>query len=150
MVSACHIAVVSLCLANEATAVARGIVLTQHSSHACGTVGCIRLGIDNFSLTEQLHHKCSYIYQAPACDHAMSGVPSFHRRSVGCILAELLRRKPLFPGKNYLDQLNLIVSTLGKPSDEELGFVTQDNARAYISKMPATEVRLCVNGVPWP
>ncbi len=66
-------------------------------------------------------------------------------RSVGCILAELLRRKPLFPGKNYLDQLNLIVNTLGKPSEPELGFVTQDNAHAYISKMPPTLVRLLSN-----
>lgn len=79
-------------------------------------------------------------YRAPelllSCDHYSAAIDVW---SVGCILAELLRRKPLFPGKNYLDQLNLIVSTLGKPSDEELGFVTQDNARAYISKMPATE-----------
>ena len=29
----------------------------------------------------------------------------------------------------------------GKPSDTELGFVTQQNARAYISKMPPTAVR---------
>ena len=29
-------------------------------------------------------------------------------RSVGCIFAELLGRKPLFPGKDYVHQLNLI------------------------------------------
>lgn len=28
--------------------------------------------------------------------------------SVGCIFAELLGRKPLFPGKDYVHQLNLI------------------------------------------
>jgi serine/threonine protein kinase len=28
--------------------------------------------------------------------------------SVGCIFAELLGRKPLFPGKDYIHQLNLI------------------------------------------
>jgi mitogen-activated protein kinase 1/3/mitogen-activated protein kinase 6 len=27
---------------------------------------------------------------------------------VGCILAELLGRRPLFPGKDYVHQLNLI------------------------------------------
>lgn len=31
---------------------------------------------------------------------------------VGCILAELLQRKPLFPGKDYIDQLKLIIRTL--------------------------------------
>lgn len=78
-------------------------------------------------------------------------LPTSVCRSVGCILAELLRRKPLFPGKNYLDQLNQIVNTLGKPSESELGFVTQDNARAYISKMPPTLVRLLSNspGIVW-
>ncbi len=28
--------------------------------------------------------------------------------SVGCILAEMLCNKPLFPGKNYLDQISKI------------------------------------------
>lgn len=32
--------------------------------------------------------------------------------AVGCILAELLQRKPLFPGKDYIDQLKLIIRTL--------------------------------------
>ena len=51
----------------------------------------------------------------PALQHqCMVPIPAStqRRRSVGCILAELLKRKPLFPGKNYLDQLNLIVNTL--------------------------------------
>lgn len=29
--------------------------------------------------------------------------------SVGCILAEMLSNKPIFPGKHYLDQLNHIL-----------------------------------------
>lgn len=41
-------------------------------------------------------------------------------RSVGCILAELLQRKPLFPGKDYIDQLKLIIKLLGTPSDDEV------------------------------
>jgi len=28
--------------------------------------------------------------------------------AVGCILAELIRRKPLFPGSDYMDQLKMI------------------------------------------
>merc|ERR1719158_1527483 len=38
--------------------------------------------------------------------------------SVGCIFAELLGRKPLFPGKDYVHQLNLITRVLGSPSEE--------------------------------
>ncbi|PIC40079.1 hypothetical protein B9Z55_011553 [Caenorhabditis nigoni] len=40
--------------------------------------------------------------------------------SVGCILAEMLNNRPLFPGKYYLDQLNLILAVVGSPSNEDL------------------------------
>lgn len=33
--------------------------------------------------------------------------------SVGCILAEMLSNKPIFPGKHYLDQLNHILGETG-------------------------------------
>jgi len=35
--------------------------------------------------------------------------------SVGCILAELLGRRPLFPGKNFVHQLQLIFDVIGAP-----------------------------------
>ncbi|ABN67680.2 predicted protein, partial [Scheffersomyces stipitis CBS 6054] len=35
--------------------------------------------------------------------------------AVGCILAELYGRKPLFPGKNQMDQIHCIVRVLGTP-----------------------------------
>ena len=34
--------------------------------------------------------------------------------SVGCIFAELMGRKTLFPGKDYVHQLNLIMRVLGR------------------------------------
>jgi len=37
--------------------------------------------------------------------------------SVGCILAELLLRKPLFPGRNEIDQLELIFKLCGTPTE---------------------------------
>ena len=36
--------------------------------------------------------------------------------SVGCIFAEMLGRKPLFPGKNFVHQLSLIFDVIGSPS----------------------------------
>ncbi|KAJ7877555.1 mitogen activated protein kinase, partial [Mycena olivaceomarginata] len=33
--------------------------------------------------------------------------------SVGCILAELFLRQPLFPGKHYIEQLHMILAVLG-------------------------------------
>jgi len=59
--------------------------------------------------------------------------------SVGCILAELLGRKPLFPGSDYLKQLELIFQTLGKPSAAELQFVTNPKAYNYITNMTVSK-----------
>ena len=68
-------------------------------------------------------------------------------RSVGCILAELLGRRPLFPGKDYVDQLKLIVRTLGAPSDDDLSFISSSKARAYIRSLPHAEVSVVLFGV---
>ena len=38
--------------------------------------------------------------------------------SVGCIFAEFLTRKPLFPGKSEVDQLNRIFKDLGMPNEK--------------------------------
>ena len=38
-------------------------------------------------------------------------------RSTGCIMAELIGRTPLFPGKNYQHQLELITDVVGKPTE---------------------------------
>merc|ERR1712232_897639 len=39
--------------------------------------------------------------------------------SVGCILAELIGRKPLFKGTDHLDQVAQIIKTLGTPSEAD-------------------------------
>jgi len=56
--------------------------------------------------------------------------------SVGCIFAELLGRKPLFPGKDYVHQLNLITKVIGSPAEEDLEFITSEKARRYIRSLP--------------
>eukprot|EP01018_Ginkgo_biloba_P008431 Gb_29783 [translate_table: standard] len=56
--------------------------------------------------------------------------------SVGCVLAELLGRKPIFPGKDYINQLRLIISIIGNPDEDDLDFIPSDNARNYIKSLP--------------
>ena len=49
--------------------------------------------------------------------------------SVGCILAELLLGKPLFPGQSEFEQIDKIVSVLGTPNDDTWpGFKKLPNA----------------------
>ncbi|OQV12800.1 Mitogen-activated protein kinase 3 [Hypsibius exemplaris] len=57
--------------------------------------------------------------------------------SVGCILAEMLSNRPLFPRKHYLDQLNHILNTLGSPSQSDLNCIFNDKARAYLDSLPS-------------
>jgi serine/threonine protein kinase len=55
--------------------------------------------------------------------------------SVGCILAELHGRKPLFPGDDYIKQMNLIFKVLGTPSKEDMKFITNEKALEYIKSL---------------
>jgi serine/threonine protein kinase len=55
--------------------------------------------------------------------------------SLGCIYAELLGVKPLFPGDDYLHQLKLIVGVLGSPTEEDMGFIKSSRARAFMAKL---------------
>jgi serine/threonine protein kinase len=52
--------------------------------------------------------------------------------SVGCIFAELHGRKPLFPGDDYIKQMNLIFQTLGTPQGEDLLAISNERALEYI------------------
>ncbi|KAI3453751.1 hypothetical protein Pfo_010414 [Paulownia fortunei] len=56
--------------------------------------------------------------------------------SVGCILAEIMTREPLFPGKDYVHQLRLITELIGTPDEASLKFLRSDNARRYVKQLP--------------
>lgn len=58
--------------------------------------------------------------------------PEIDMWAVGCIFGELLGGTVVFPGKNYLEQLRMIVRFVGTPSEEDLVFVGNDRARTYI------------------
>ncbi|XP_061345333.1 mitogen-activated protein kinase 19-like isoform X2 [Gastrolobium bilobum] len=55
--------------------------------------------------------------------------------SIGCIFAEVLTGKPLFPGKSVVHQLDLITDLLGTPSPETITGVRNDKARKYLMEM---------------
>jgi serine/threonine protein kinase len=62
--------------------------------------------------------------------------------AVGCIHAELLGGRPLFPGTDYLDQLARIIAVLGTPSAEDAAYVKSPRARAFLDKHAGKPVRL--------
>lgn len=56
--------------------------------------------------------------------------------SIGCIFAELLGRKPLFPGEDYMNQLKIIADVLGTPTTDELHFVSSERAKRFMNTLP--------------
>ena len=55
--------------------------------------------------------------------------------SVGCIFAELLGRKPLFPGKNFVHQLTLIFDVIGSPKPAEVSHIKSKQARKFLDSV---------------
>ena len=56
--------------------------------------------------------------------------------AVGCIFAEMLGRKALLPGRDYLHQLRLIIEILGTPSEEDLACITNQQAVQFLRQLP--------------
>jgi len=52
--------------------------------------------------------------------------------AVGCILAEMLLRRELFPGRSVRQQIKLVVLSLGTPPSSMLDEVGCEKTRAYI------------------
>ena len=59
--------------------------------------------------------------------------------SIGCILGELMARCPLFRGENYLDQIKKINDILGSPTEEDMSFILDPQARKFITDLPKTK-----------
>jgi len=57
--------------------------------------------------------------------------------SVGCIVAELFSRKPIFKGSDPLNQLEQVVRLIGPPSQEDLEAVMNEGALQYLEALPA-------------
>lgn len=76
-------------------------------------------------------------YRAPElCGSFFSKyTPAIDIWSIGCIFAEILTGKPLFPGKNVVHQLDLITDLFGTPPIEAISRVRNEKARRYLSSM---------------
>ena len=79
-------------------------------------------------------------YRAPELMLSLSEYTySLDMWSVGCICAELLGRRQLFPGKDYLEQLNLILSVVGTPTEEVLSNIGSVRVKSYLAQLPRRE-----------
>ncbi|XP_045819435.1 mitogen-activated protein kinase 7-like [Trifolium pratense] len=93
--------------------------------------------VDGESMTEYVVTRW---YRAPelllGCDNYGTSIDVW---SVGCIFAEILGRKPIFPGKDFLDQIKLIVNVLGSQYESDLQFINNPKAKGFIKSLPYTK-----------
>ena len=105
---------------------------------------CIKLADYGLSRPFAEHDMTEYVmtrwYRAPEVmlDTSHYG-PSVDLWGVGCVLAELLGRKALFPGKDYMDLLAHMTRVLGSPSEESLTFISNERAKDYLRRLPRAD-----------
>jgi len=94
---------------------------------------------DNLNLTEYVVTRW---YRAP---EVMCSAKQYDEKvdvwSVGCIFAELLKRKPIFPGGNHIEQLKIIFAILGTPESKSLGWIKSPEAKHWVERMKPSRGR---------
>jgi mitogen-activated protein kinase 15 len=61
--------------------------------------------------------------------------------SMGCILAELLLGKPVFPGTSTLNQLDRVMEVTGRPSPEDIEAINSPLAQTMLESLPPSKAR---------
>jgi len=59
--------------------------------------------------------------------------------SAGCIFAEMLEGKPLFPGRDHVNQFSIITELLGTPPDDIIQTIGSENTRKFVDSLPKRE-----------
>ncbi|KAH7927833.1 Pkinase-domain-containing protein [Leucogyrophana mollusca] len=90
---------------------------------------------------ERVGHLTEYVatrwYRAPEIMLAFRGYDTaIDVWSIGCIFAELLQGRPMFKGRDYVDQLNKILEVLGTPEESVIHRIGSDKAQAYVRSLP--------------
>eukprot|EP00397_Hematodinium_sp_SG-2012_P033960 GEMP01036365.1.p1 GENE.GEMP01036365.1~~GEMP01036365.1.p1 ORF type:complete len:371 (+),score=56.26 GEMP01036365.1:6-1118(+) len=86
---------------------------------------------------------CTRWYRAPEVILSASNYTcSLDMWSAGCVLGELIKRRPLFPGTDHLNQIHIIVERLGPPSEEDRNWIGQgkdsDEALGFLDSVTET------------
>ncbi|KAF1323557.1 Cmgc/mapk protein kinase, partial [Globisporangium splendens] len=89
------------------------------------------------ALAPMTEHAVTRWYRAPELMLQPDGFydESVDMWSVGCILAEILGRKALFPGKNFLHQLSLIFDVIGTPPPESTTRIKSAQAQRFLKSL---------------
>ena len=111
------------------------ILLNKHCDLKICDLGLGR-GYDN---EEEL--KTQYVvtrwYRAPeVIQNASEYTKAIDIWSIGCIFAELQGRTALYPGEDYLDQIQRVISVLGTPTYDDQSYICNEQALMFIKSLP--------------
>ena len=83
-------------------------------------------------------HVVTRWYRSPELMLSADGhyTPAIDMWSVGCILAELLGRGPIFAGGDFTETLRMQIDILGTRPDEELAFIKSQQALDFLAGLP--------------
>lgn len=88
-----------------------------------------------FRLAHMTEYICTRWYRAPEILCCWTEYDSaIDVWSIGCIFAEMLTRKPLFPGSNTKHQLELVLQQLGAPKQHEISAIRNVKCRQFIQQ----------------
>lgn len=67
---------------------------------------------------------------------------------ISCIIGELINRKPLFPGKDYVNQVELILSLRGFQDRSDLGFEVNAETLSFLERKNRFPGRSLSSAIP--
>jgi len=106
--------------------------------------------VDSSEAMELTTYVVTRWYRAPELMMADAYSASVDIWSAGCIMAELVKRRALFPGKNTLNQLELITAVMGSMTQEDISKFGKPDPKAVklVLKMPHKVKRTWVDVLP--
>ena len=99
--------------------------------------GLARVDVQSSSAAAMTDYVATRWYRAP---EIITGWVEYTKAvdvwAAGCILAELLGRKPLWPGSDSQHQLELICQCVGRPSLETIDKIQTPEIREFVAQIP--------------
>ena len=110
------------------------LLVNRNCALKIGDFGLARVAPDAGTAGLMTQHVVTRWYRSPELMLCPDGkyTAAVDLWSVGCILGEVLGRRPMFPGKSSMQQLNLIFDVIGSPGSSELGCVKTEQARRCV------------------
>lgn len=113
------------------------VLVNAHTEIKLCDFGLSRIVGDPYDLEQQKELVMSRWYRAPeVLLNIQNYGPAIDIWSAGCIFAELINRKPLFPGQSSANLLTLIVQALGSPTGDDLKSCANPAARQFMASLP--------------